>query len=456
MSEAETEFGPELDLGGVARGWKTLLVTTLGMMTVAGVMLVTIVPMQQVSARVLVERRELSPTGMTTVTRDREFLPTQAEILASPVVITGAVEQLQPKISPELLQGTVAGIGSDLKVDPVTGTGVLMLQFEHENSAQAVVTLNALINSYRFYLTRTERDQQQELTQALSLRVQELSRTLDARQSEYEALQKTDHDLGSSDSAAISRILAGLKTQLTTIQTQRLALQRAVNRLGQREPGITPVSLTHQGRIGVDPLTVLKELLALNLAGLAGIPDPAPLEDRLRMARARVSELSLRFGPTHPEMRSAEGAVTAAEDELNEFVAAIPATLEQTLDALTQQEEAIRRQYDSQIELSGSHQLSLARAAQKLEEVARARGSLEAVQAQLEQQRLVERAVEKGQAGIAVSVLDHPTPAEKTFVTNPAVVVGVAGLLGLLGGILLLLTLPGLKRMLRPQPELVS
>lgn len=456
MSEAETESGPELDLGGVARGWKTLIVTTLGMMTVAGVMLATIVPMQQVRARVLVERRELSPTGMTTASRDREFLPTQAEILASPVVITGAVEHLQPKVSPELLQRTVAEIGSNLKVDPVTGTGVLMLQFEHENSAEAVITLNALIDSYRFYLTGTERDQQQELTQALSLREQELSKTLDALQSEYEALQKADQDLGSSDSAVISRILAGLKTQLTTIQTQRMALERAVNRLRQREPGVTSVSLTHQGRNGVDPLNVLKELLALNLTGLAGIPAPAPLEDRLRIARARVSELSLRFGPTHPEMRSAEAAVTAAEDELNEFVAAIPATLQQTLDAVIRQEEAILRQYDSQIKLAGSHQVSLAKATQKLEEVARVRGSLEAVQAQLEQQRLVERAVEKGQAGIAVSVLDHPTSAEKKFVTNPAVVVGVAGLLGLLGGIFLLLTLPGLKRTLRPQAALVS
>ena len=452
MSDAVTNFEPEIDLSAVAKGWKVLLASTLAMVAAGAVLLAKIAPLQEVSARIMVEHREISATGVTNTVRDREFLPTQAEILASPAVITGAVEYLEPEISSDQMPLRIAHIISNLKVDPLTGTGVLLLQYADEDAQLAADTVNALVTSYGTYLSRTEKLHHRELITALTARASELQTNLNDLQSEYEELKLSHADSVPADSAAESRIIAGLETALSAAESRRIALDQAAERLAESNPRLSSITVTAADtrpvplNRGADALTVLKELSALNLNGLTGIPDPNPLKDRLRTAQLHLNDVSLRFGPDHPEMRAAQSAVNAAEDEMTRFTESVPGALQQALEAVSLQEKALRDRLDAHVRLSNQYKVTQMRESQKLEELERARNAYETVQAQLDQLQIVEKAVANGQAGVFVSVLERPVPVPKTFVTNPAVVLGTAGLVGLLAGVFLLLAFPGIRR----------
>lgn len=461
MSDPASEFETGIDLSAVARGWKTLLASTLGVMAMGAVLLLGVAPMQDVTARIIVEQREVAMGGVTRVVRDREFLPTQAEILSSPAVIAAAVEQLDGPTPPELMPRRVGAIISNLKVDPLAGTGVIQIQYADLNAEKAAETVNALVDSYSDYVSRIEQQRQHDLKAALTARAADLQDNLNRLQSEYEELKLSDADTTPTDAVATARIVASLESAIATAESQRIALERATSRLknspwrlSSLDPAESPGRLSDLRDDSADGLAVLRELLALNQNGLTGIPDPAPIEERARMARARLNDLRLRFGPDHPEMRAAAAAVSASEKEMERFAARIPETLQRAVESVSLQEKALKQRYDAHLRMSSSHKVTLMKESQKLQELDRSREALEAVQARLEQMQIVDTAVENGQAGTFVSVLERPTPVATTFVANPVIVLGLAGFVGLLAG-LLLLAIPSFARRVPPSADLV-
>ncbi len=459
---------PSIDLSGLLRGWKTVLFTTIAAMVTGAALLVSITPHQQVSAKIIVEPREFVIDGRTgTAARDKEFLPTQAEILQSPAVIEEAIQHVDKGLNAGMLTNRIVGIAENLKVDPLAGTSILLLRYSDVNAQQAADVVNALVTSYSDYLARTEKLQHHELMVALTTRDTELQTTLTGLQSEFERLKRSHADDAGADPVATARIIAALDESLATTQSRRINLERAAARISQQNQQLLTMAPADEGVRGDTGLrrangvgnrnTVLSELAALNSNGWTGIPNPTVIEDRLRLAQSRVAALSRTLGPTHPELLAAGSEVTSSETELNRLIQTTPVILRQALESMRFQEQALQLRYDNHVRMSNINEVTRLKETQKLAEIERAQQLFDTAHAQLQQWQLVDHAMANGRAGIAVSVLEPPTPGERSFVANPMIVLGVAGLLGLMFGVFLLIALPQVRALLlQPQPATLS
>ncbi|MDA1229625.1 MAG: Wzz/FepE/Etk N-terminal domain-containing protein, partial [Planctomycetota bacterium] len=248
MINQQTTPEPVIDLSGLLRGWKTVLVTTVLAMVAGAALLVSITPHQEVSAKIIVEPREVALDGRTgAATRDKEFLPTQSEILQSPAVIEDAIQRVDKDISVDMLTSRLINITKNLKVDPLAGTSILLIRYTDVNAQNAADVLNALVASYTDYLARTEKQQHHELMLALTSRDTELQNTLSGLQSDFDQLKQSHTAATVADPVAIARIIAGLEETLATTQSRRIRLERAATRISPLEnnlfamaPGAVP------------------------------------------------------------------------------------------------------------------------------------------------------------------------------------------------------------------------
>lgn len=450
---------PTIDLSALLRGWKTVLCTTIAAMVAGVALLMTITPQQQVSAKIIVEPREVAMDGSTgAAARDKEFLPTQAEILQSPAVITDAVQRVGSNSKSDMLTSQILGIAENLKVDPLAGTSILLLRYTDVDAQQAAELVNALIVSYADYLARTEQQQHHEMMTALTGRDTDLQNTLDELQTEFDSFRQRSAANAGADPVAMARIIASLEESLAGIQSRRITLERAATRISSQDENLLTLATSRTTDTGLDLSrnttinnAILTELTALNGAGWAGIPNPGTVQDRLRTAQARVAELSQTLGPNHPELQAAQSLVKTSEAEMSRLVQTSPGILRQALDSLRLQEEALKQRYDTHVRMNSVNDLSRLKESQHLAEIQRAQEAYETVHDRLQQWRMVDEAMANGRAGIAVSVLEPPTPGERSFVANPMIVVGVSGLLGLMFGVFLLIALRPVKSLLMPQ-----
>jgi uncharacterized protein involved in exopolysaccharide biosynthesis len=351
-----------------------------------------------------------------------------------------------------MLTSRLINITKNLKVDPLAGTSILMIRYTDINSRDAADVLNALIASYSDYLARTEKQQHHELMVALTERDTELRDTLSKLQSEFEQLKEGQTVSVGADPVTMSRIIAGLEEALATTQSRLLTLERAVTRINPHErnlltmaPGAARDTELNLSQDQVNASLVMNELAALGAETWTGLPSPAAAEDRLRLARTRVEELSQKLGPNHPELQAAKANVSSAEAELEGIVQAVPTILRQALESTRQQETSLQTRYDAHLRMNHQNEVARLKESQKLADIERAQQAYETVNAQLLQWQMADQALAAGRAGIAVSVLEPPTPGERAFVANPVIVMGIAGLLGLLSGVILLIATPQIR-----------
>ena len=163
-------------------------------MLLGGALLLTVQPRQEVGAKILVEPRSALFEVKSASAREKEFLPTQAEVLSSPAVIAGAVRQTAPDLTDADVAARVSAVAAELKVDPLAGTNILLVRYTDETGQRAAELVNALIDGYREYLAAAERKQQQEVLVSLTARDQEHQSALAILQSEYELLTASRGD----------------------------------------------------------------------------------------------------------------------------------------------------------------------------------------------------------------------------------------------------------------------
>jgi uncharacterized protein involved in exopolysaccharide biosynthesis len=456
MNENSSEI-PEIDTKSLVRGWRTILITTAAAILIGAAFSMTIQPQQQVGAKLILEPRSVDIDGKTPSPRDREFLPTQAEIIRSPSVIASAVRRTDTEVSEADLANYVIKIAANLKIDPLAGTNILQLQYTDSTGQRASDFVNALVAGYREYLAETEQQQHKEMLDLLTARDRELQAELAALDGEYQTLKQEHAGSAGADSITSSRILAGLEESLATTQSHRLLLQRAADRLqsGLDLPltsDATAITSETARTVGSDLFSernaVLSELSALSSEVWSDVPNPADAIERMRQAVSLASELRVSLGPQHPELMAAEVLVTRYDQELTRLAQTALVSVQRALESTHTQEEALQARYDSYLLSTNETNVMRLKESQKLDEIERAQKSYETVHAQLTQWQLVDQAMANGRAEISVSVLEPPTPAQRAFAANPLIVMGLAGLLGLMFGVSWLAMLPQLKSLM--------
>ena len=456
-----------IEMDTLFRGWRTVSATTAAAMLIGAIFLMTIQPRQEVGAKLIVEPSGAALDGKTISTREKEFLPTQAEVICSPAVVSSAVRQIDPGLSEAEVAGQVSRIAGQLKVEPLAGTNILLVRYTDETAQQAAELVNALVAGYREYLAATGQQQHHEMLMAMTGRDRELQSALATLQGEYEQLKRAHADSAGADSDASARILAGLEESLATAQSRRLLLERTEEKLHGRQKTLLALANPQTAMTGDLPPEVatersttyeqlepvLQDLAALSNEAWTGIPNPADIEARIRDAQTRVGELAVILGPKHPELLAVKSTVSRFEQELHRLVQTAPAMLQLALDGMRIQEEALQQRYESHLRLAHETEMMRLTESRKLAEIDRATQSCETLHTQLQQWQLADQATTSGGAGISVDVLEPPIPAVRSFAANPLIVMGIAGLLGLMFGVSMLVVLPQIKSLLPNLPQ---
>ncbi|MBC7966802.1 MAG: hypothetical protein H7Z17_12865 [Fuerstia sp.] len=446
-----------------------MLGTTVAAMILGGILIKTIEPRQEVGAKLLVELRS-STEGKSSAAREKEFLPTQAEVIRSPSVISSAIRHVEPEFTEAEIDIRVLQVAEQLQVDPLAGTNILRVRYADETSQRAADLVNALIDGYREYLSVSEQQQKQEILHSLQGRESELQAVLADLQLEHDQLMVARANGTTTDGQTSARILAGLEESLATTQSRRLLLERTADQIhaggkalltkadsplsptGDSSHGFLAKRTFDNGENGELP-SVLQNLASLSGESWTGIQAPAGLETNLADATRRVNELTVALGPQHPELLAARATVTRYEQELLLLAQTAPARIQLALNSQRIQEESLQQRYDGHLRLTREAEVLQLKESRKLEEISRAEQASESLQAELQQYRLAHHSMPAGQVGIAVTVLEPPIPAPRLFAANPMIVMGISGLLGLLFGVSLLVIMPQISSRLSRLPQ---
>ena len=451
-----------LELAHLVRGWRTLALATAVGMLMGVVLLQVIHPMQEVGAKLLVEPRGSALDGKYGSSQEKEFLPTQAEVMSSPAVISSAVRQSESQLSEAEVAIRVSEIVKKLKVDPLAGTNILLVRYSDQTAQLAVEFVNALIDGYGQYILATELNYQQHMLASLKIQENEYRTQLVGLNAEHERLIEARAINIAADANATGRVLTGLEESLAALQSRRMLLERAAEQFHFRSKTLLTMARGKDPTDGDslfeskrdDPVhqedlqRIVQDLAALSREPWSGIQNPAELETQLMEARGRVSELTVALGTQHPELLAAHAAVLRYAQELSRAVQSAPATIQLALHGVRAEEESLQQRYDSHLRLARDAELMRLKEVRKLDEIDRLKQASDVTQVQLQQWQTVDHATASGRSGISVTVLESPIPAERSFAANPLIIIGISGLLGLLMGVSGLVVMSQIIRML--------
>ena len=459
------------------RRWH-LVASTVFFVAVGGIYIWKADPMHRVSARVLVEKQGVSLDQRPGLDRDKDFLPTQAEIIRSPAVIRRVVETLALPEDTSDEATAIVSILQRLSVDPLIGTNVLSVRFLDEQPERGVVTVDAILAAYREYLQDNERQAHRETLDLLTRREQELRDDLKSLHARYQQLHQESPLVGQGrDAAEVQKaLLADLGKTLTATRSRRLELENHAQALIADESHAVTVDrpegiwLTHATPVALPspktptaasetkdtattaalPLNdgwkrTLDVLAGMSKEGWIGVEDPTPLLQAYLEARARETELNTLYGPRHPQIRAIRPQLAELELRLQEVIETAPATLERQRQAILSQERALVDMYEQEYEQAKTADHYALEELQIQEELANVQTLHEAILAEIKQWQLVDQAAAEGRLGVLVRVLEEPAVTQQPLSASPSLVLGLCGVFGLLGGVFLVAATERLK-----------
>jgi uncharacterized protein involved in exopolysaccharide biosynthesis len=464
--------GGRIQLSQLWRRKGTLVLSTLAGLALAGAALKVFEPVYQVTARVWVERRTLPTEQTTPGDLPKDFVPTQAEIMRSALIVNQALAKLPPKdptIPPELVTQSVI---ERFTVDPLIGTQILSVRFRDRSKERAVSTVESILEQYRAYVQNAEQESHHEALELLTETQRELQSEWETLQTRLQSLeteiaassaakdrakvrQAWLADLGQSVTAATTRRME-LEQQLASFFTpERVAAMNALMAQQRRDGGVQLVAW-HGGEAGSRDLvgtTVTVQEIEESIGAVArmasqqglGVDDPTPLRAAIQQAKSKEIALSQKLGPKHPELRAVRQELADLEHQLLAMVAAAPNTLQQHLSALQQQETEITHMYQRELQ-SAQKEFDQGKATDELlveqqivqDEMQRVSLQRNENLAAIQEWERVDHAVGAGKLGIVIRVLEQPVAIAAGLRASLPLVLGIGGLLGMVAGMVVI------------------
>ncbi len=436
-----------IDLRSIWRQRLLVIACILAALGLGAVYLRISTPEYQVAARLLVENR--GQPMQADALPEKGFLPTQAEIIRSPKVLSVAVADLG--LPPQTPTGgsQVVSVLKQLQVEPLVGTDVLSVEYTHEDPDLAIQTVHAIVDGYKKYLQETEQTAHRETIAILVTREQMLRKQMSALRSDYENLRTTSPLMGQDrDAAGVQRaLLTTLGESLATNRRQQIELRndletftRKGNKLltAKSKPDSATDRPTRDTTVAFEDFRPSIDALSrLARDGTLRVDDPTPIQSALLAARSRGVELSTRFGPKHPEVKGVQRMIESLESRLIEMVHAAPQLWEQELASLERKEVSLEELYHEEFNEAKRVDAFLVKESQILDEIQSVQTTHDTILGQLNTLELADRAVTEGRASVTVSVLDGPELVDALGWPQPTPLLGLCGLIGLGTGIVL-------------------
>jgi uncharacterized protein involved in exopolysaccharide biosynthesis len=407
-NRAESQFTIRLeDLEQAFRERRQMLVMGL----VAGIVLAVLVllfstPLYPVSAQVVLERHDITRDATTggSGTAGSAFIATQAEVLASPLVVADAVAAIPRAAHLDEEDDAAADAMEWVVATPVTGTQVVALGYLGPDAEHGVLLLDAIVDSYLRVLRDTDRQSHQQKLEAKQAEIALLERETRDVEAQLDQLRKHHGILGGGEDAAAAQaeILRDYSQQLSQVRNQRIALE---NRLAT----------------GGEQLAIL---------------DPATraLQEQLWQAEADLARVKLTLMPEHPAVEAAQREVTVLRRQLRESSSATPEALKRDIAATAGLENQLQIVYERERERMAAIETYRREEKVLLGELERIRQMMDARRSELLDQRLVTRLAEAGEVEVSARLIEAPVLPEEAAWPKPRIVLAAGALFGLVGG----------------------
>lgn len=477
ISVSHNMSSKRLRLADLWRRKGTLLLGTILGVGLGFVVLKIFEPTYDVTARVWVERRMLANEMMSPDTLPKDFMPTQAEIMRSPLILRQALDELPARSTEVPIEVVIQGILERFTVDPLIGTQILSVRYRDRNPKMAVDLVKTVVNHYREYVQNAESQSHRERLELLTRNKDQIESQWTALQAERTRLQ-TEIRAGSEvkDRAKVRQAwLADLGQSLSKATTQRLHLEQQLSTVFSPEQRDMMRSLARQQETTTNGVTLVARVASgddnagepadydfgdasyaekiqesidavarMSRKAELGLEDPTPLRLAIQQAKSRTITLTQKYGPKHPELRAAQHELHELERQLMSLVLAAPEALQQELVALREQERNLKEIYEkefaaAQLEFDQGiivEQL-MSRDKSVEEEMQRVVVQRDAAVAQLEEWERVDQAVSEGRLGVVIRSLEEPVALPAGLWGALPLVIGGAGVLGFAAAVLL-------------------
>jgi len=400
-----------------------------------------VTPTYVVSARVLIQERGRPLTPQEGNPLDQSFLPTHAEILSSPTVISRAVPHIPSAEVDSPDESPIDKVLERLEVRPLAGTNVISITYTDEDPQWAIDGLSQIIDSYRDYLSEREQSGHQETIVLLDKRAEKLRHEIADLQQEYQEIRSNSPLLGNDiDAASVQRNkLMRVGEELVRTQTQRIALENQLESLlaMQADPAKKAIHLVAKPAIPnqFDNQRKIVELLSrLNAEGLLASAHLQTDLETLLASEVEFSELRKSYGDKHPSVLGVAERIETLENRLNEVAASAPDLVRQETSSLKRREAQLSSLYQKEFAEAKKVDEFLVKQEQKLDEIELVKTAHDTIVVQLNELRVADQAVSEGRSSVLVSVLDGPILTDELLWPQPKPLFGICVLAGLASG----------------------
>lgn len=407
-----------------------LMILFTGMLALVGAyfLLERVTPLYTSTARIYVEQeipKVIHDSERGVMTKQDNYLFTQAEVLRSTPVLTNAVGSLDTQQMQTFadVSDPVSVLHAGLETAVGKMDGIINISFKAPHPAEAAEITNAVVEAYVAFLVEQKRDAATALVSIL----EEARGNYDADVTQkYQRLlefkrQNESLALGSdqADNVALRRmeqLLAQLSEAKVTTQQVKHFYDTAVS-LAEDPAGLRQLLEARRGRRIDD--TVTNKMASLH-AELTRLKDDK-------------ADVLLQLKPGHPAVATLDGEIKRVQEEIGEldrqFVQSQLAILRQEYVAAQQREEELARQCEEQrqqVQRVNDELTEYARLQSDYDEAKESSGVLE--------DRIKELSVTEGVGKLTVTILERALAASTPSEPRKNRFMAIALLLGLCGG----------------------
>ena len=275
----------------------------------------------QASLLILQMDNEVTSTSMGNERNSQGLMPTYQRLLASAVVLDGALRRIRPEHRVDLVdvpqQLWIETLRKNLKIAVASKTNILEITYRSRSSTAAVAVVNAVLSSYLEFMERTHKGNAAEIIDVLTREKDQLDGKLARKESEILKIREQFGDLG---------IRAGDKVLHPVVQ-RAIDLNTAAVEAQKKRYDLqgTAASVETALRNGEDlqhymlaiEVTVGKEFLLSALGFNARDAQTlAAMEKSLLEDRAEQKTFMEFYGPAHPRVLEVRNRIKDTQEYL--------------------------------------------------------------------------------------------------------------------------------------------
>jgi capsular exopolysaccharide synthesis family protein len=310
----------------IARYRRKTIVTSLVIAGILGAIYYAVAPRYyQSTAKLLIIQRSNDQLAMVSEQQSLDnTMATHQELITSPVVIQGALDQLLPEHRIDLRntppQFWSEDLASNLSAKTTRKTNFIQVSYRSLSPEAAAGVVSAVVQSYLGFVEGTHKGTASDVMIGLTAELNEVRKNVEVKQRELQSFRKQVGSLTvrSDDGIVHPTIQKALQLSeaLTAAQEERFALERQLEAIQQAIAGggdLQPYLAGLEETVGKQ---MMVSALGLSTQDLSLIKDQ---QQRLFDAQQELKSLTPFYGPAHPKVAELNERIHSIETYVTNY-----------------------------------------------------------------------------------------------------------------------------------------